>query len=116
MDKFGSYLIGSLTIVYPDHSAIIYLMSNQDAKPRLIQWILLFQEFNLRIKNKKSAENVVADYFSNELSIDTTPINDSFPNEFLFSINNMSWYANIINYLAIDEMPSIETPKIRRNV
>ena len=83
-------------------------MSKQDAKPRLIRWILLLQEFNLTIKEKNGAENVVADRLSrltNESSIETTPINDSFPDEFLFSINKMPWYANIVNYLATCEMP-----------
>ena len=69
---------------------------------------MLLQEFNLTIKDKKGVENVVADHLSrltDEFSIETTPINDSFPDEFLFSINTMSWYANIVNYLATSEMP-----------
>ena len=41
LDKFCLYLIGSSTIVYSDDVAVRYLMSEQDAKPRLIQWILL---------------------------------------------------------------------------
>ncbi|GKA10545.1 reverse transcriptase domain-containing protein [Tanacetum coccineum] len=35
-DKFCPYLILSKTIVYTDHSALKYLFSKQDAKPRLI--------------------------------------------------------------------------------
>ena len=108
LDKFRSYLIGSTTIVYSDHAAVRYLMSKQDAKPRLIRWILLLQEFNLTIKDKKGAENVVADHLSrltNESSIDTTPINDSFPDEFLLSVDNMPWYANIVNFLVTGKMP-----------
>ncbi|KAH9802030.1 RNA-directed DNA polymerase [Citrus sinensis] len=108
LDKFRSYLIGSSTIVYSDHAAVRYLMSKQDAKPRLIRWILLLQEFNLTIKDKNDAENVVADNLlrlTNESSIEITPINDSFPDKFLFSINKMPWYTNIVNYLATCEMP-----------
>ena len=41
LDKFCSYLIGSPTVVYSDYAAIRYLMSKQDAKPRLLRWILL---------------------------------------------------------------------------
>ena len=76
--------------------------------PRLIRWILLLQKFNLIIKDKNGAKNVVADHISrltNEYSIETTPINNFFSDEFLFSINKMHWYANIVNYLATCEMP-----------
>lgn len=54
------------------------------------------------------AINVVVDHLSrltNESSINITAINNSFPNEFLFSMHNISWYTNIVNYLAIREMP-----------
>ena len=53
LDKFRSYLIGSSTVVFSDHAALRYLMSKQDVKPRLIRWLLLLQEFNLTIKDKK---------------------------------------------------------------
>ncbi|GKB33145.1 reverse transcriptase domain-containing protein [Tanacetum coccineum] len=36
-DKFRSYLIMSKTVVYTYHSALKYLFSKQDAKPRLIR-------------------------------------------------------------------------------
>ena len=89
LDKFRSYLIGSQIVVYTDHAAVRYLMSKQDAKPRLIRWILLLQEFNISIKDKKGAENVVADHLSRltkEISFEPLPINDSFPDESLFLV------------------------------
>ena len=49
MDKFRSYLVGSKVVVYTDHSTLKYLLSKKDAKPRLIRWILLLQEFDLEI-------------------------------------------------------------------
>ena len=39
-DKFRPYLIGNKVIVFTDHSAIKYLMTKKDAKPRLIHWVL----------------------------------------------------------------------------
>ncbi|KAL6311253.1 hypothetical protein AAG906_035748 [Vitis piasezkii] len=48
LDKFRAYLVGSSIVVFIDHSALKYLLTKQDAKARLIRWILLLQEFNLQ--------------------------------------------------------------------
>ena len=50
IDKFRSYLVGAKVIVYTDHAALKYLLTKKYAKPRLIRWILLLQEFDLEIK------------------------------------------------------------------
>ena len=58
-------------------------MEKKDAKPRLIRWVLLLQEFDLHIVDRKGAENTVADNLSRLENIyyDPIPVNDSFPNE-----------------------------------
>ncbi|RVW18722.1 hypothetical protein CK203_098117 [Vitis vinifera] len=63
LDKFRTYLVGSFIIVFTDHSALKYLLTKQDAKARLIRWILLLQEFNLQIRDKKGVENMVVTTF-----------------------------------------------------
>ncbi|KAL4311744.1 hypothetical protein GQ457_01G025110 [Hibiscus cannabinus] len=56
-DKFRPYLIGTKVIVHTDHSAIKYLVNKKDAKPRLIRWILLLQEFDLEVVDRKGTGN-----------------------------------------------------------
>lgn len=51
-------------MVCTDHSIVKYLFTKKDAKVGLIRWILLLQEFNLHIKDKKRIENKVADHLS----------------------------------------------------
>ena len=52
LDKFCAYLVGSFIVVFTYHSTLKYLLTKQDAKARLIRWILLLQEFNLQIKTR----------------------------------------------------------------
>ena len=129
LDKFRSYLVGSLVIVYTDHAALKYLLTKPDAKPRLIRWVLLLQEFHLEIRDKKGVENVVADHLS-RLPVDgrdqdTSPIQELFPDEQLFSIKSITptstpWFADIANYLASGKIPhhwsSNDKKKFFRNV
>jgi hypothetical protein len=53
LDKFRSYLLGSKIIIYSDHAGLKYLFSKKDAKSHLIRWILLLQDFNIKIRDKK---------------------------------------------------------------
>ena len=64
MDIFRAYLVGSIIIIFTDHSALKYLLTKQDSKARLIKWVLLLQEFNLLIEDKNGVENVVAYHLS----------------------------------------------------
>ena len=108
--KFRSYIVDSKVTVHTDHAAIKYLMGNKDAKPRLIRWVLLLQEFDLHITNRKGAENHVADNLSRLENIldDPQPINDSFPDEQLATINvsnSTPWYADYANYIVAKYLP-----------
>ncbi|KAK9033724.1 hypothetical protein V6N11_049909 [Hibiscus sabdariffa] len=82
LEKFRSYLLGTNVIVFSDHATLRYLMSTKEAKPRLIHWILLLQEFNLEITVKKGRENLVANHLSRiPLSSSDSPIKEEFPDE-----------------------------------
>ena len=60
---------------------IKYLMEKKDAKPRLIRWVLLLQEFDLPIVDRKGADSPVVDNLSRmeDIPHDPIPFNDSFP-------------------------------------
>ena len=104
LDKFRSYLLGSKVIVFSDHAALKYLLKKAEAKPRLIRWMLLLQEFDLEIKDRSGAENLVADHLSRiEQTADPFPIRDDFPDEQLLQLQTSStpWFADLVNYLLL---------------
>ncbi|XP_022869740.1 uncharacterized protein LOC111389116 [Olea europaea var. sylvestris] len=102
-DKFRSYLVGSKIIVYTDHAALKYLLTKKDGEPRLIRWVLLLQEFDIEIRDKKGTENVVTDHLSKlepGETEDLVDINEIFPDEQMLRVDEAPWYADIVNYFA----------------
>ncbi|GJU27377.1 reverse transcriptase domain-containing protein [Tanacetum coccineum] len=123
-DKFCPYLILSKTIVYTDHSALKYLFSKQDAKPRLIRWVLLLQGFNIKIKDKKGAKNLAAYHLSrlenpNIGELTENKIADEFLDEHLMILkaninDDEPWYADYVNYIVGKVVPPKWTPEKRK--
>ncbi|CAN6562526.1 unnamed protein product [Malus baccata var. baccata] len=111
LDKFRSYLIGTKVIVFTDHAALKYLFTKKEVKPRLIRWMLLLQEFDIEIRNKKGSENVVADHLSRMVhNEESLPIVETFPDEQLLSIKvSEPWYADLVNFLVSKQIPSTFT-------
>nr|GEW12875.1 hypothetical protein [Tanacetum cinerariifolium] len=109
-DEFRSYHILSKSIVHTDHSALRHLFKKQDAKPRLIRWILLLQEFDIEIKDRKGTENVASDHLfriENDVSSDDSKVDDNFLGETLMEINTQDepWFADFANYLVANIIP-----------
>ena len=114
IDKFRSYLVGAKIIVYTDHAALKYLLTKKDAKPRLIRWILLLQEFDIEIKDKKGVENSVADHLScmHFTNMQELPINDFLRDDMLMKVTDSTpWYANIVNFMVAGYVPPGENKK-----
>ncbi|GJR93752.1 reverse transcriptase domain-containing protein [Tanacetum coccineum] len=79
----------------------------QHAKPRLLRWVLLLQEFDITILDKKGSENLAADHLSrlenpHKDVLENKDINEHFPLETLGVISNGStpWFADFANYHA----------------
>ena len=97
-------------IVFIDHAALKHLLTKNDTKPRLIRWILLLQEFDIEIKDRKGSENSVADHLSRiftEYTDDSVGFFDHFPDEQLFAVSHapLPWFAHIVNYLVTRKIP-----------
>ncbi|GJU27995.1 reverse transcriptase domain-containing protein [Tanacetum coccineum] len=123
-DKFCPYFVLSKTVVYTDHSALKYLFSKQDVKPRLIRWVMLLQGFDIEIKDRKRAKNLAADHLSRleNLYLGTfteDEIADEFPDKHLMILkaelnDDEPWYADYVNYIVGKIVPPKWTPEKRR--
>ncbi|GKD29567.1 reverse transcriptase domain-containing protein [Tanacetum coccineum] len=101
-----------------------FYRSKQDAKPRLVRWVLLLQGFNIEIKDKKGAENLAADHLSRLENPDLgtfteEEIMDEFPDEHLMILkaelnDDEPWYADYVNYIVGKIVPPKWTPEKRR--
>ena len=106
-------LLGAKVVVYTDHAALKYLLTKKDAKPRLIRWILLLQEFDLEIRDKKGADNCVADHLSQmQIQGSDLPINDYLRDDTLLKVTASSpWYANLLNFMVTGYIPPEKTKR-----
>nr|GEW22365.1 reverse transcriptase domain-containing protein [Tanacetum cinerariifolium] len=106
-EKFRPYIVLSKSIVYTDHSALKYLPNKQDAKPRLLWWVLLLHEFDIINRDKKGTENLAADHLSrlenpHKDEFENKDINENFPLETLGKISSGStpWFSDFANFNA----------------
>ncbi|KAM1584865.1 hypothetical protein ACFX1Z_037800 [Malus domestica] len=70
--------------------------------------MLILQEFNIEIRDKKGSENVVTDHLSRLVhGEDSLPILETFPDEQLLSLEvSEPWYAELVNYLVTKQVSS----------
>jgi hypothetical protein len=90
------------------------LLTKKDAKPRLIRWVLLLQEFDLEIKDKKGVENTITDHLSRTqvTNMQELPINDFLCDDMLLKVMDSNpWYANIVNFMVVGYVPPGENRK-----
>ena len=113
------YLICSKVVVFTDSSALKFLMTKRDAKPRLFRLELLLQEFDFELKDQKGSEIVVAHHLSRlpEPNDESSPIQDEMFEETLMTtlvVGKAPWFADIANYLACRELPEFESRAMKK--
>nr|GFD20389.1 reverse transcriptase domain-containing protein [Tanacetum cinerariifolium] len=84
-----------------------YLLSKQNAKPRLLRQVLLLQEFDIIIRDKKETENLATDHLSrlenpHKDVFENKDINENFSLETLGKIYSVStlWFSDFANFHA----------------
>ena len=84
-ERLRPYIFVSHVNIHTNHATIKYQMAKKDTKPRLVRWVLLLQEFDLEINDKKGSDNVIADHLSRmEKTTEEERgivIEENFPNE-----------------------------------
>ncbi|GJS66605.1 reverse transcriptase domain-containing protein [Tanacetum coccineum] len=116
-EKFRPYLVLSKTIVYTDHSTLKYRLAKHVAKPRLLWWILLLQEFDFIIRDKKGAENITADHLSrlenpHQDVLENKEITETFPLDTLRLPMTWSHGVTLVNVKA-KSRKNMKCPKMQ---
>ncbi|KAG5599561.1 hypothetical protein H5410_030931, partial [Solanum commersonii] len=98
------------------------LIQQEGCQQRLIQWMLLLQEFDLEIQDRKGAKNQIADHLFGLEDFshvhEGEPIREEFPNEQLmaFDISQVHWYADLVNLLVSGVYPPGSTTQQKKKL
>ena len=113
INKFRHYITSYETFIHTDHSSIISLMTKPITNGRVTRWLLLLQEFNINIVDRRGKENFVVDFLSRmNHGGEMNPVCDNFPYEHLFFLVVKSpWFAYLSNYLTTEKLPQHLSPR-----
>lgn len=118
INKFGHYITRYPVVLYTEKYSTKYLANKPVTNGRVTRWLILFQEFDITIKDRPGKENPVADFLSRMPKIDdSAAVEDQFPDEHLFAVTMKTpWYTDVTNYLAAGKLPKHLTPNERKQI
>ena len=103
-----------------DHSALKFLMTKKNANLRFLCWVLLLQEFDFEMQDRKGSENVVADHLFQlpTFPYDSFPMRDASVKDTLMMalvVGKTPWSIDITNYLACGELTEFESRAMKKS-
>jgi len=92
-------LLGSRVFVFTDHATLKYLLKKAEAKTQLIRWMFWLQEFDLDIRDRSGAHNLIANHLNRIESAESL---------LTVSVSYLTpWFANIVNFLVAYVFPPL---------
>jgi hypothetical protein len=112
INKFHHYITIYEVFVHTYHYSIRFLMNKPITNGRVTRWLLLLQEFNITVLDRPGKYNVVAHFvFRIKNEDDDIHVDDSFPDEHLFSLSvNTPWFADMEKYMDTRKLLSHLSP------
>jgi hypothetical protein len=99
VNKFKHYLLGNNFIFFMDHQALLYLVNKPIVIGQIARWLLLLQEFEIKVIFKPSHVHFLLDQlFRINHEEPTIGVEDQILDAQLFGIE-IDWYGQIIDYL-----------------
>ncbi|RDY07869.1 Retrovirus-related Pol polyprotein, partial [Mucuna pruriens] len=102
----------------PRPTTLKYLLKKPYANLRLIWFMLLLEEFDVEIRDKKGVENAVVDHLSQlEREPKPIPIQDEFLDEQILQMTHATpWYADICNCLVSSMYPITASKAVKERL
>lgn len=118
MQKFHHYLLVTPFVFYVDHQALLDMVNKLVIQGRIIQWLLMLQEFTFKIIVQPGKKHVSTNHLSClKTGEPTDKVNNDFPDAQLFQIVVLpQWYTSIGEYLSMGQFPSNMPPNERHKL
>ena len=100
--------VGFKMIIFTNHDVVKHLLAKKDVETMLIYWVYFCTNLIFEFRDKKGFKNIVADHFSCldlKFISKSLLLNEFFRDKQFMSVNDVPWFADIVYYLAICQIP-----------